>query len=63
LHEILQKLRSNAPEWYEKYVHAFEDEYRKQVATLLNCSTDQLARQQGVCAQYAHHLRILKAAQ
>jgi hypothetical protein len=60
--EILKKLRSNSPEWYERYVIAFETEASKQVITLLSCPQEQLARQQGVCAAFASHLEKLKQA-
>jgi hypothetical protein len=58
--EILKKLRSNAPEWFEKYIAEYESEYLRQYASLLTAPTDKVLRQQGVVSAMDHHLAILK---
>lgn len=60
--EILKKLRSNSPEWYDRYVAAFEDEGARAIITMLSCPPEQLQRQQGVCAVFTSHLEKLKQA-
>ena len=60
--EILKKLRSNTPEWYERYVAAYEAECARQFTALLNAPPESLPKQQGVMAAHQHHLELLKQA-
>jgi hypothetical protein len=60
--EILKKLRSNSPEWFDRYVAAYEAECGRQFTALLTAPPESLAKQQGVMAAYHHHLELLKQA-
>lgn len=62
MQETLKKLRSNAPEWFDKYVEAYETECGRHFLAMLSAKPEDLARQQGVTAAYHHHLEVLKAA-
>jgi len=61
--EALKKLRAATPEWYDRYVAAFEAEYARRLDKLLSCPAAELQREQGICAFYAHNLELLKQIQ
>lgn len=63
IHEILKKLRSSSPEWYDKYVAEIERDYQFRVAALLKARQDEVLKMQGAAAAYDVLLRDLKQAQ
>ena len=60
--DTLKKLRSNAPEWYDRYIALFEQDYKYQLAKLLNARAEEVCRQQGIVAALSSHLHILNLA-
>lgn len=60
LQEILKKLRSNAPDWFDRYVEQYERDYNFHLSKLLTAKPEETLRQQGIVACMNAHLALLK---